>query len=314
MDQVIWVEVLSRHRTVQSRHRCTGPEIRIGRAYTNDVIVDDPFVAPEHARLSCDAEGRVVVTDLGTANGLHAAHSRQRSDRLALGDDGVFRIGHTYLRVRDTAHAVAPERQFAHSAGSWVAIAVLAVAVLAFEAASLWLGDYSEPRVSTYMVPLLGGSIMVGLWSGMWSIVSRIFFGTARFEQNLLIALGGALGFEMVGALSSLGAFGLSWSTLVGYNFVGLFGVVAAICFIHLRQINPARSALAASVVSGIFLGAVAIQMLMQSDARPVASQLYVRNLLPPSLRLAPVANEASFFSGVEKLRGQLDEDRAKEP
>ena len=44
-------QILSRHRDVVARQRCEGAEIRIGRAYDNDVIVDDPYVAPRHLRI-----------------------------------------------------------------------------------------------------------------------------------------------------------------------------------------------------------------------------------------------------------------------
>ena len=47
MDEMIWVEILDRHRNVATRHRL-GDGASIGRAYDNDVIVDDPTVAPHH--------------------------------------------------------------------------------------------------------------------------------------------------------------------------------------------------------------------------------------------------------------------------
>ena len=314
MDEVIWVEVLSRHRSVVSRHRCAGRGVRIGRAYTNDVILDDPYVAPEHAHIVRDEASRLVVEDLGTANGLFAGHGAGRLERLALDDDSIFRLGHTYLRVRKTDHAVAPERQFWQQARAWPAILILAAALIAAETGSLWLGDYGEPKASTYVVPLLGAAVAIAVWSLAWSIISRIFAGQARFEQNLIVALGGALGFEIVSASSAVGAFGLSWSALAGYTYVGFFGLLAGICFVHLRQINPARSLAAGGVVVAMLIAAVMIQMLMQSDARSSPATLYVRNLLPPALRLAPIKDEAAFFSGVETLRGKIDADRSADP
>ena len=37
MEPVMWLELLSRHHDVVQRHRCTGPVIRIGRGYDNDL-------------------------------------------------------------------------------------------------------------------------------------------------------------------------------------------------------------------------------------------------------------------------------------
>ena len=42
MGAVMWVEVLSRHGDVAARERIEGPEARVGRAFDNDVVIDDP--------------------------------------------------------------------------------------------------------------------------------------------------------------------------------------------------------------------------------------------------------------------------------
>ncbi|MGH7088358.1 MAG: FHA domain-containing protein, partial [Stellaceae bacterium] len=217
MDEVIWVEVLSRHGSVLARHRCTGRGIRIGRAYTNDVMLDDAYVAPEHAHIVRDETGRLLVEDLGTANGIFAEHGRKRLDRLALDGDSVFRLGQTFLRVRGAGEAVAPERQLGIRTRRLPAIAALFLTVVLGETLALWLRDYSEPQAETYVVPLLGGLILVGGWSGLWSLISRVFAGSARFEQNLLIALAGVLGLELTRAVSAVTAFGFAWSMLGRY-------------------------------------------------------------------------------------------------
>lgn len=314
MDEVIWIEVLSRHRSVLARHRCTGRGIRIGRAYTNDVVVDDPYVAPEHAHIVHDEEGRLLVEDLGTANRLHAGHGRKRLDRLALGDDSVFRIGQTYLRVRLAGHPVAPERQIGTRAHDLALIGGLFGAAFGGEALSVWLRDFSEFRADTYLVPLLGGTVLIGIWTALWSLLSRVFSGHARFEHNLVIALSGALGIEIASALNTVAAFGFSWSMLGSYSMVELLCAAAIVCFFHLRLIVPGRLLLAGGAVAALLVAAATIQVTMQQEFRPIVSQLYIRNLLPPSLRLAPVKDEASFFAQVGALRDKIDQDRAEAP
>ena len=66
---MIWVEVLSRHHDVVARYRCDD-DVRIGRAYDNDVVLDDPYVAPHHLHLGRNEDGRLQADDLGTVNGL----------------------------------------------------------------------------------------------------------------------------------------------------------------------------------------------------------------------------------------------------
>src|SRR4029453_9835347 len=83
----------------------------VGRSVTCDVVLDDPFVAAVHARISVDAEGRVTVTDLESINGLEIAGQRRHGGEPAeLDGGGMFRVGHTRLRVRTAREVVAPER------------------------------------------------------------------------------------------------------------------------------------------------------------------------------------------------------------
>jgi hypothetical protein len=317
MGAVIWIEVLSRHRSVLSRHRCEGQSIAIGRAYSNDVVLDDPHVAPAHVRIERGEDGHMTVLDLGSANGLFAAHGGGRVNRLALDDDTVFRIGHSLLRVRTAEHAVASERPFGRRDRVWLPIAALAILVPACEAVSQWLTDYSEPRTVTYLIPLLLLLAVIGAWTIFWSTVTRVFAGHAGFERNLLIALAGALGFELLEAASAMGAFGLSLNALANYanySYVGFFCLFAVIAYFQLRQINPVHSLASAGIVAVLFLAAVGVEAIIQSDGRPGPSRSTVRHLLPPSLRLAPVEGEAAFFDSVKKLQGKLDRDRTEEP
>jgi hypothetical protein len=314
MDEVIWVEVLSRQRTVVSRQRCAGNPIRIGRAYSNDVILDDPHVAPEHVSIAHDDEGGFIAHDLGSANGIYAEHGHRRLDRIALGDDTQFRIGNTWLRVRTGGHAVAPERAFDRDGRSWPLVLALAGAVLGIEGTVLWLTDYSEPKAVAYVVPLLGLGFAIAIWSVTWAMLSRIVAGQARIAVNLRITLLGALALEAWYVLSDLGAFGFASNALVTYRYIGFWCIIAGLAVIEMRLISPTRTALKGGLVAAVVLSGIAVQTLLQFGTWPRLNQGYVRLLMPPALRFLPAANEASFFTAVEKLQGELDKDRADEP
>src|SRR4029453_17477879 len=103
------------HHRVRARYRfapvagethCT-----VGRSVTCDVVLDDPFAAAVHARISVDAEGPVTVADLESVNGVVIAGQRRHGGEPAeLDGGGVFRVGHTRLRVRTAPGGVAPGR------------------------------------------------------------------------------------------------------------------------------------------------------------------------------------------------------------
>jgi hypothetical protein len=314
MDPVIWIEILSRHREVVARHRFAASEVRIGRGYDNDVVLDDPHVAVHHLRVLRTETGELVAEDAGSANGLFRDGDRRRQQRVALDGDTILRIGNVLLRVREPGYAVPRERARQPPALLWPAAAGLAAAILAMDALSLWLEETGEPKASRYVMPLLGLAGVALAWTAAWAVLSRVFAGRAQFERSLVIALSGLLGFALYSEFAQFAAFALAWRGPAAYEYVAMWGILGAVCYGHLRALGGRRRVSAAAVALFSLL-AIAAQSLMQSEARAnLGQQSYLHRLLPPALRLAPLQDEAAFFAGVEQLKSGLDRDRAEEP
>ncbi|HUH83525.1 MAG TPA: FHA domain-containing protein [Stellaceae bacterium] len=317
MDAVIWVEILSRHRDVASRHRCAGTEIRIGRGYDNDVIVDDPYVAVQHLRLFRDEAGRIVAEDIGSANGLFLDRGKERLRRVVVDGDRLIRIGHTFLRIREASHGVPREQVFQRRNRIWpiAHVALLALPALAITATSLWLTDTGEPRLSHYLAPLVELTALALLWGGIWAILTRIFSGQARFARNLRIGIGGYLALSLYGSWALFAAFALSWRIPIAFLYVATWCILAAVSFLNLRTVSPTRLWLKGGIVLALLALAVATQSVYLSEARAdFGQQSYLRQLLPPRLRLAPAQTEDAFFADVEQLKSRLDQARDKNP
>jgi hypothetical protein len=315
LGEVIWVEVLSRHHDVVARHRCVGPEVRIGRGYDNDVVIDDPYVAARHVRIVREDDGALAALDPGSANGLFADHGTTRLQRIVLDGEHPIRIGHTYLRIRDASHPVAQERLTTAPARAWPVVLALGVGLLALEGILLWLGETAEPKPSRYVLPLLGLTMVVLVWTTAWAILSRIFSGQARFEHHLLIALSGLLAYSFYNELVDYGAFALTWRVLAVYEYVGSWLFFAALCFLHLHAIGASRLKLKAGVVAALAVVGISTQTLAQWETRTAFDGYnYVRHLKPPALRLASPKSESVFFADAEKLKAPLDRARTEDP
>jgi len=313
MEEVTWIEVLSRHREVAARFRFTGGEIRVGRAYDNDVVLDDPYVAPRHLLIRRDASGAFVAEDLGSANGLYIDRGTIRLPRVALDGEHPIRIGHTLLRVRASSQSVVPERIEAEQRRRWPLLVALGAAILGIEALSLWLGQVTEPRVARYMEPLLTLIAAAAGWSTIWALISRIFSAQAHFERHLTIALSGLLVYSVCNEIANFATYSFVSSALSVYKYVGMWSILGAVCFFHLREIGPARLRLKGGVVAALAVAAIAFQTLSQSDFGGGDRLVYARHLMPPGLRLTPVETEDGFFSAVERLKGKLEVDRKEE-
>jgi hypothetical protein len=312
---VIWIEILSRHHDVIARHRCDATECRIGRGYDNDVVIDDPYVAPHHLRVYRDDAGKLVAEDLGSVNGLHPGASAQTWQRVIVDGDQVLRVGRTSLRIRESSHAVAPERAAAPAVRTWPRALGLAAAVLAIELVSAWLGETSEPKASRYLLPLLILAVLTLAWTTAWAILSRIFAGHARFERHLVIALTALLAFSLYEETVEAGAFAMSWSLLGDYAYVGVWALFATLCYFHLREVGVSHRKLKAVIVIGLGATAIAAQTLAQSEMRPwMNRQSYLHDLKPPFMRLAAPQGEDAFFSDAQGLKAKLDRARSDEP
>lgn len=318
---VVWIETLSRQGSVTRRHRvelpAAGGEIRIGRGYDNHVIVDDPFVAAKHLRLTRDEGGALVVEDLGSANGLYVDQDRRRTARAVVDGKRTLRIGRTRLRVRQAGDAVAPERVMRPRMRLWPIVAVLGVVLLGGEALTTWLRETGERTVSDYLGPLLGICTAVVVWTSAWAILTRILSGRARFERHLVIALSGLAVIFVLNELTSYAAYALSQRPLVAYRYVAIWIIAAAIVFLHLRQLSQSRETagvrlkLKLAVVTLLALGGIGWHTLSQWEAGQNSDRFaFLRGLKPPALRLAAAESEQAFFSLAGALKEPLDQSR----
>lgn len=311
---MIWVEVLSRHHDVLSRQRCED-DARIGRAYDNDVVLDDPYVAPHHLRIGRDDAGALFAEDLGSVNGLYAADAETAQPRIALDGARILRVGRTLLRIRAPGYEVAPERPVGRVVRVWPAIAGLAASVIVLAALMLWLNETHETQPSRYLLPMLAVVLVVLVWTTGWSVLSRIFTGVAHFDRHLLIALCGLLAFFLFDELSDFGSFAFSSRGLADYAYVGNWLLFAALCFVHLRAMGPRRIPVKAGAVAALAVAAIAAQTVSRSDESSlVGQQSYLSALKPPMFRLKRAESLDDFMSNTDRIKTTLDKARLEPP
>lgn len=309
MARVIWVEILSRSGHVVARHRCAGPELRIGRSYQSDVIVDDPTVAPDHLRVSQGEDGAILVAAAG-ANSPFAIHGEPRERSLVDGDT-VLRIGHTSLRIRDDAYAVPAATVAAEPRPLWFALSALIVVTLLINAVLIWLNQTAEPKFSrdAAAMAVLGGALLV--WSGLWALISRIFAGAARFARHLGIAAAALLVYTIYNILAEAAAFSFSSGAIAGNFQSGLWLLGGITCFLHLQTIAPSRKWLKAGAIALLVIAGIVVQVAGRLEQLKTGQQPSIaRTTFPPVFRLAQAKSEDQFFAAVDGLREQLEADR----
>lgn len=325
MNGALYVEVLDRSGSVQQRVRFDGPPIRIGRAYDNDVIVDDPYMAPTHVVIEQAESGSLVARDAGTKNGIHDAAERRTPwqsrpsahCRIDVTSSTVLRAGHTLLRVRPVLHPVPPEQldTTAHAWEGW-APALLAFATLTLVSLlDSWIAATSEQAASLYasrFAVLMAGAFA---WAGLWTLLNRLFGSRTRFGRHLLVTALALLLLLLVDELAEQAAYSLSLAWLSKYQLYVLYALVGVAVYFHMLTIRPLAARLARIVGITFAVTTTTLFALSQySREHSIAQSAYMDTLRWPSTRIVEPVPSATLVSEVERMRSAVDARRAEAP
>jgi len=315
MAALMWVEVLGRDGEVLARERIESAEARIGRAFDNDVVVNDPHVAPHHLRVFRGEDGELAVEDLGTVNGLYPEHGARRAARLSLKGEPGIRIGRTTLRIHDAAHAVPPERPLTPPSAHAAWDVGLGVGLFGLILLLNWLNLTTEPTANVVLLPMIGLAVGVVVWTGFWAMNSRMFHGQALFVLHLRIALTACIAIVLWDLLTETLSFSFAWREVTEYAGLGAWAILAATCYAHLTAIGPRHFRLVMGVVMALVTSGAAMQYVTKAENREVVGQrATLGDLRPPAFRAIPLASADEFFREAQETRARVDRARSKEP
>jgi pSer/pThr/pTyr-binding forkhead associated (FHA) protein len=195
MERVIFLEILDRRGRVRDRVRLAQLPATVGRAYTNDVIVEDRFVSPVHCTIREGASGEIVVEDRESLNGLRAASSRHAVSSLVLSSGDRFRVGETVLRVVEASHPIAPAEPMPQDESGalhalrdrWVAGTAISAGLLVLTL-DAYLASYYDVNWVNVVSPGVFGMGGLALWAGVWAFANRLLTHRFDFIRHLACA------------------------------------------------------------------------------------------------------------------------------
>lgn len=310
MDKVTYVEVLGRHGEVASRHAARALPMRIGRAYDNDLILEDPYVAPHHVVVERSPTGDLEIVDAGSRNGLFRAGSRHRLTRERVDPAARYRAGKTQLRVRSSIHSVAEELVDRGTGGRREPVVALMAVLTVAAAVLLYVWSSADERIALAKLAQAPVVIVLALftWSGAWGLAGRSLLGEGRFAAHLTVAALTLIGISIADQ-SDYVAFALSTP---GSHYLGTFAVGAILgwgLWQHLSLVtrNPGWDAvLAAGAVAAACGGSFALYSHVDR-ADNLAHMAYLKAIKAPAVRLVKGSETGRFFQDAEALKGKLE-------
>ena len=130
-----------------TEYAISGSVVRIGRGEDNDIVLPDSNASRNHAELVRDGNGRYVVRDLGSRNGIQV--NRKKVPQAALANGDRILVGSTNMEFVSGGGAAAGSG----TAARWIVVAALA-GIVGFVVISLSGGGDSKKNRS-------GGGVVI---------------------------------------------------------------------------------------------------------------------------------------------------------
>ncbi len=305
------VELLDRDGRVRAATPVLRWPVSLGRALDNTIVVDDPHVAPYHARIATSGHGAIELQALPSVNGIALAARRLREgERMPLAASAPpceLTLGTTRLRVRLAGEKLAAERALPNHGTPRTTVVLIALLWL-WQLVEHAIGTDPGGKLSDWLTPFLSVPLALGGWCLLWALASKIFQHRFDFWPHLAVAARWVLLIEVV-------SFGLPWlSGMTGWalpsRLAGTSAAALGLAWLwsHARWVLPQQRkpmavlAAAGFVVSAGILGALNLQ---RQDRW--FSELYTAQLPPPSLLWSrPVAPE-DFLRDTAQLQAPLE-------
>ncbi len=312
MSLFYFVEILNHSGDVQARHKFSELPIRIGRSYSNDIILDDPHTAAEHALIELNSEGKLTLRDLGSQNGLKLKgklHSQTELD-----GDTIVQLGRTSIRVRDSQYLVSAEvSDSSHKRWQvWLRFGCAIAMICALSLSTSWLGDIANNKASDYIMDMTKWLMSAAAWAGIWALANRVFSGTANFGRHLFIFSCGIVALDLLDHLYAFLGFAFSWEWFTYYQSHLQIIVIAIAIYFHLCLINNNRVMLKVICASLAALSSGLIFMGNYQSTNQYADNLYMSEVLPPAARISRNHSLAEFDQSIQQLKADIDVEREK--
>ena len=295
--------------------------VSLGRALSNDVVLDDPFVAPEHATLALADGGRVQLLVGDSVNGVLVGPTRHGAGAQALLPAGgaALQLGGVRLRLRLPGETLAPERPLpVVAAASWAGPALAGLAVMALALANHWISLDPGADTTAWLPVALGLPLAIAGWCGLWALASKLFQHRFDFIGHLRIVLPWLLAVELADALLQPLAASLGWPwlwRLTGPLQAGLGLLMLRAQLVHVLPMAP-RAVSTVVALAALVGGGLSLTMALRATDR-ISRPAYMSTLPLPGLDLSGGTNAAALVQDLapvaERLAQRVKQAQAEE-
>jgi hypothetical protein len=304
------IEVLERDGRVGHSVSVAAWPLTLGRALANDVVLDDPHIAPHHATLQADDEARLWLQVGDTVNGVFAAGQHHRAGaRVALPPGGTaMQLGNLQLRLRLPAETLAAEKPLPVLSRARLTGPLLAgLLFLLLGLFDHWVSLDPKADTAAWLPMAVGLPLVVAGWCGLWALVAKIFQHRFDFMGHLRIALPWLLAVELVDLFLTPLAASLGWPWL--WRLVTPLQVLLGLLMLraHLTRLLPMSTRAVSAVLATAALVGSAISLTLTQRATDRFSRpAYMSTLPMPGLHLGTAVPSDEMVQDLSPLAARL--------
>jgi len=315
MASLGYIEVLDNKGNVVERTRIDSFPIHVGRAYSNEVVIDDPYVCPVHVTIELEDHGSLVARDLNSVNGLWLGSGGKKPiPKLELQSGSQFRIGHTLLRYRSFDHPLAPTLRDRENSASFFGSPYIAAfaGIMVFSLLCLegFLGSVERVTIAGIVSEPLVTFATLLLWAGLWTLAGRVILSRFYFFEHVTIASLAIVAFFAINAVAEWLEF--LFPFIPALWVAGVFGagvILAALVFGHLRFASMMRRPSRVWAASSVSAALIGISFISDYANRSKFSNVmeFTGIVKPLDAAWVPTISVDRFIETSQRLKSDLE-------
>ncbi|MDH3973566.1 MAG: FHA domain-containing protein [Deltaproteobacteria bacterium] len=313
-----YIEVLGRSGKVSARYSVRKRGLTFGRAYNNDVVIEDPYICPHHLEIIWDEENGLVARDLGTVNGLLRENEKMKVDSIKLVSGVRFRIGRTTFRFYSHDYEVPETIVDSYAMSPLKALesrlmqATIFTGALFYIFGDYWMESYKKFDTLHFTYGMIGIFSLIVVWSSFWAFTSRMLTHRWNLFIHCAIASAGIVAISLFDVVLSYMSFAFAldhFQRIV--SAVGMGLLIAGIIYTHLRFVSSALPFHLASVSSAVAIAFVGMTLLLSHLEKKDFnySPRYNVTLKAPAFKIVKSKSLGDFFESARELKSEMDGD-----
>ncbi len=291
----------------------------VGRGWSSDIVIDDPYVDSAHARIYLDEQKRLCIEDLASQNGTRV-NGKRLGNKIMLPTDATLKIGDTSIELVDTESRVppplkrSPGHKLLRKLNSFSGASFTTVAACLAMLLSLYFLTPQQATGENIASAYIGLGVSIFGWSLLAGILGKLFRGETNFVSHWAFLCG-------LFAIATLFSYGVD---IVSFNlnsehigaiietgvFIALIAIFAYVTFTLSTNLSAGKKAAISGVLASLPVAYMLISPLLQEEHHNWSGWVNVhQSSQPPALLFRAPTTLDAHLQVTATLFTELEEE-----